>query len=189
MIKSIFGRLVLIWLIGVMAAGPAAAAQNTRLTNMTVTNNRDTLLFYVELADAFGQDITTAIESGVTLSFSFPVSVRRVRSLWFDKKITQIELIHTIKFDTLKNDYTVTRSWQDPQAQTVKSLDEAIMLMTRIDGLALLPLTLLEKGESYRVTAQGRLNKISRPSYLKYVLFFLNTWKFKTKRSYVDFIY
>lgn len=172
-----------------LVVSPLLAGEKARLVNMTVTNNRDTLLFYMDVENAFNSEIMSALESGVTLSFSFPISVRRDRSLWFDKKITQIELIHTIKFDTLKKDYIITRSWKVPESQTVKSLDEAISLMTRIDGLALLPLSLLEKGESYRVTARARLNKISRPSYLKYVLFFKNSWKFETKRSHVDFIY
>lgn len=176
-------------LVMLFSTGQLFASKNTRLTNLTVTNNRDTLLFYMELTNAFGEEIMMALESGVTMSFSFPISVRRDRRLWLDKKIIKMELIHTIKYDTLKKEYIVTRSWQDPDTQIVKSLDEAIMLMTRIDGLALLPLAMLDKGESYRVTARARLNKISRPSYLKYVLFFLNTWKFKTKRSYVDFIY
>ena len=179
---------------GVMAAVmlitcPVYAAEKAQLVNLTVTNNRDTLLFYMDLENAFNPEIMAALESGVTLSFSFPITVRRDRSLWFDKKITQVELIHTIKYDTLKKEYLITRSWKDPQTQTVKSLDEAISLMTRIDGLALLPLSLLEKGENYRVTAQARLNKISRPIYLKFVLFFRNSWKFKTKKAHVDFIY
>lgn len=190
MITQYIRRIICTTFVMLLLAVQSSAAKNTtRLSNLTVTNNRDTLLFYVELVDAFGVDIMSALESGVTMSFSFPISVKRDRNLWFDKKIIQIELIHTIKFDTLKKEYIVTRSWQAPESQTVKSLDEAIMLMSKIDGLALLPLSLLQKGESYRVTARARLNKISRPKYLKYVLFFLNTWKFKTKRSHVDFIY
>lgn len=165
------------------------AGKATRLKNMTVTNTRDTLLLYAEVENAFGEDIMTALNSGVTLSFSFPISIRRIRNFWFDKKISQTELINTIKFDTLKKEYIITRTWKNQEPQTVKSLDEAVSLMTRIDGFSLLPLSRLEKGESYRVAAKARLNKISRPIYLKYVLFFLNSWNFETKWTFVDFTY
>lgn len=187
--SSFLPRTVIVTFMALLMASPLQAREKTRLQNMTVTNTRDTLLLYVEVENAFNEKIMPALQSGVTISFSFPVTVRRVRKLWRDKKIVQTELINTIKYDTLKNEYIITRSWKSPESTTVKSLDEAISLMAKIDGLALLPLSRLEKGETYRVSVKARLAKISRPVYLKYVLFFLNSWKFKTKWAYVDFIY
>ncbi|MBU1171975.1 MAG: DUF4390 domain-containing protein [Proteobacteria bacterium] len=189
MTRPFLRRIAGFTLVLMLISSPLLAGKDTRLKNMTVTNNRDTLLLYVEVENAFGDQILSALNSGVTLSFSFPVIVRRARSFWLDKKISQIELTHTIKFDTLKKDYIITRSWKSSEPQTVKSLEEAILLMTRIEGIPLLPLDRLEKGERYRIAAKGRLKKISRPSYLKYVLFFRNSWKFETKWTFVDLIY
>lgn len=169
--------------------GPLYAAGDTRLKDMTVTNTRDSLLLYLEVENAFGDEIMAVLNSGVVLSFSFPVTVRETRNFWFDKTIVETELIHTIKFDALKKDYIITRSWKPEDFQTVKSLDEAILLMTRIDGLTLLALSELEKGERYRVAARARLNRISRPLYLKFVLFFQNSWHFETRWAFVDFMY
>jgi hypothetical protein len=186
---SFLRRLTAVSLVLVLMTGLLYAANDTRLKNLTVTNTRDSLLLYVEVENAFGDEIMAVLNSGVVLSFSFPVTVREARNFWFDKTIKEIELIHTIKFDALKKDYIIARSWKPEDFQTVKSLDEAILLMTRIDGLTLLPLSSLEKGERYRVSARARLNRISRPMYLKFVLFFLNSWHFETRWAFVDFIY
>lgn len=156
---------------------------------MTISNTRDNLLLYFNIENAFRENIVTAVNSGVTISFSIPVTVHRPRSFWFDKKLKHEELVHTLKYDTLKKDYVVTRSWKTPEEVTLKSFDEAKKLMTRVDGLTLLSLEDLEKGEHYRIGAKAQLKKISRPYYLKYVLFFLTFWDFETDWKSIDFIY
>ena len=53
-------------------------------------------------------------------------------SLWFDKDIADLEVTHTIIYDNLKKEFTVTRSWKDNNPEVTKSFDEAKKWMTEI---------------------------------------------------------
>jgi hypothetical protein len=79
------------------------------ISNMTVTNANDRILLFFDVENAFTYNIKSALESGLAISLAYPVTVYRTNSLLWEKKIIQIELVSTIKYDTLKKDYTVSR--------------------------------------------------------------------------------
>lgn len=187
-IKQLLG-MILITLAVLFHALPLFADDKAAIANMTVTNNDDSLTLYFDVENAFTDKILAALETGVSISFSYPVNVYQVRHRWKDRKVAQVDLVSTIKYDTLKKDYLVSRPWKSPVPYTVKSLDEAITLMTKVDGLPLSPMADFVKGETYRVRVKARLNKITRPIYLKLVLFFMNNWKLETKWENIEFIY
>ena len=72
--------------------GAVAFAQDARLTRITVSNTRDHLLLYLKLQGAFTEKMQEAILSGVPATFSYYVSLHRVRSLWFDKELADITI-------------------------------------------------------------------------------------------------
>jgi hypothetical protein len=166
-----------------------AHAQHPRLVNIIVTNTRDDLLLYLTAKDAFPEKIESAIHSGVPATFTFYVNLHRVRSLWLDKMITEIKLAHKLKYDNLKKEYIVTRSWEDNRPLTVKTFEEAKKLMTEVDNLTIVPLIQLEKGQQYQIRAKAELDKMTLPFYLHYVLFFVSFWDFETDWHTIDFIY
>jgi hypothetical protein len=127
--------------------------------------------------------------NGVPAKFSFFLSLHRVRGFWLDKKITSLKIIHELKFDTLKREYTVTRSWEDGKQHGVKTFAEAEKLMTDINSLKVTALNRIEKGRRYQLRAKAQLNKISLPFDLHYVLFFVSLWNFETDWYSIDFIY
>jgi len=185
MIRKLCATLLL-----VLVLSPASAlAQEATLSIKTVTNTRDDLLLFLSVKGAFTEEMETAIESGVPATFTFFVSLNRVRSLWMDQSVTDLELTHKIRFDTLKKEYLVTRSWDGAEQRVVKSLAEAKHLMTEIDSLRIAPLNRLEKGYRYQIRAKAELGKITLPFYLHYVLFFVSLWDFETDWHTVDFIY
>lgn len=164
-------------------------AQDARLSNIIVTNTRDDLLLYLTVKDAFPSKMEQTIKSGLPATFSFFINLYRVRGFWKDKRIADLEVTHTIKYDNLKKEYLVSRSWESNQQRIVKSLDEAKKLMTEIDSLRIVPLNRLEKTQQYQIRAKARLNKLTLPFYLHYVLFFVSLWDFETDWYTVDFIY
>jgi hypothetical protein len=164
-------------------------AKGAVLTNIIVTNTRDDLLVYLTVKNAFPPDIENTINSGVPATFSFFINLYRVRRFWLDQEITQIDIAHTIKFDNLKKEYMVTRSWEGGRTMTVKTFGEAKKLMTEIDSLTLVSLAQLEKGKQYQIRAKAKLSKLTLPFYLHYVLFFVSLWDFETDWYTIDFIY
>lgn len=166
-----------------------AFAQKAKLANIIVTNTRDNLLLYVSVQDAFPPEIEKTVHSGAPATFSFFVTLHEVRDLWLDRQITDIKVTHTMKYDTLKKEYIISRSWEDYKTLTVKSLEEAKILMTEVDGLVIVPLGLLDKGSQYQIRAKAELSRLTLPFYLHYVLFFVSLWDFETDWYTIDFVY
>jgi predicted DNA-binding protein YlxM (UPF0122 family) len=175
--------------LAVFLAPVQAHSQDAGLTNIIVTNTRDDLLLYLTVKDAFPAKIEETIHSGVPATFSFFVNLFAVRDLWFDKQIAEIKVTHSLKYDNLKKEYTVTRSWEGGKLHVVKSYEEAKELMSEIDSLTIVPLDQLEKGNQYQIRAKAELNKLTLPFYLHYVLFFVSLWDFETDWYTIDFIY
>jgi hypothetical protein len=111
-------------------------------------------------------------KNGVPASFLFFVNLYRIRSLWLDKKMADLTITHTIKYNSLKKEYAVSRSWDSNSPVVLQSFDAAKKLMTEIDSLKVIPLGSLEKGRQYQIQAKAKLSRVTLPYYLHYVLFF-----------------
>ncbi len=168
---------------------PPVMAQDAVLKNIIVTNTRDDLLVYLSVEGAFREKMIKAILSGVPASFSFYLDLYQVRNLWPDKKIADIKITHTIKYDNLKKEFSVIRSWKEEKPFVTKSFLEARKLMADVDGINVVPLNWLEKGRRYQLQAKAQLSKLTLPFYLHYVLFFVSLWDFETDWYSIDFIY
>ena len=166
-----------------------AFAEDAVLTNIIVTNTRDDLLVYLSVKGAFREEMEKAILSGVPATFSFLVDLYLVRNLWLDRKITDLNVTHTIKYDNLKKEFSITRSWEDNKTQVTQSFKEARKLMTEVDGIKVVPLKWLEAGKQYQIRSKAELSEITLPFYLHYVLFFVSLWDFETDWYTIDFIY
>ena len=177
-------------LLGMLAAAcPLVFALETRLTDITVSNTRDDLLLYVTLEGAFSPELKEVILSGVPATFSFPVKLNNVRNMWFDREIADIEVTHTIRYDNLKKEFAVRRSWKNNVPEVTKSFEEAQKWMAQISSLKIIPLRRLEKGQHYQLRIKAEVSKQTLPFYLHYILFFVSFWDIETDWYTIDFIY
>ncbi len=187
--KTIMRMTTVVCLTTFLLMTGIARAQDARLENIIVTNTRDSLLLYLTAKDAFSPKIIKAIQSGVPATFTYYINLYLVRGLWLDKEIAKIQVTHTMKYDNLKKEYVVSRSWDTNQPVVVKSIDAAQKLMTEVDSLQIVPLSQLERGRQYQIQAKAQLNKMTLPFYLHYVLFFVSFWDIETDWYTIDFIY
>jgi hypothetical protein len=164
-------------------------AQNPTLKNIIVTNTKDDLLIYLTVEGAFPEKMKTAISSGAPTTFAFYVNLYQTRGFWFDKSIAELEILHTIKYNHLKTEYIVERSWDANSSRVVKSFDEAKKLMAEIDSLKVVELNRLEKGRQYQIRTKAKLSKLTLPFHLHDILFFVALWDFDTDWYTIDFIY
>jgi len=125
----------------------------------------------------------------VPTTFSFLVVLNRDRNLWMDEKIVEITVHHTIKYNNLKKEFVVSKSWEDSNSVMTQSFEEAKQLMSKVEGLTVLSLDNLMKGSLYKIRARAELGKLTLPLYLHYILFFASLWDFKTDWQYIDFTY
>ncbi len=180
--------LLFIFSMAVFTAG-LVYAEDAKILNMNVKNTRDNLLLYFELQNSFTKNIQKAVDSGVKISFTFPVQLYQKRWMWSDKNIVVTTLQHTLKYDAMKKEYVITRSWNPEKTITVKTLDEAKKYMNHVDGFNLILLEQLEKGNLYQARAKAEQDRLSLPYYLKYILFFFSFWEFETDWCSIDFEY
>lgn len=172
-----------------MITADTAFAQKAQLTHIIITNTRDDLLIYLNVEGAFREKMKTAIFSAVPASFSFIINLYQVKKMWKDKKIAARKITSTIKYDNLKKEFLIHRSWRDSGPVVVKSFQEAQKLMTEISSLKIIPLARLEKGQQYQIRTKAELSKLTLPFYLHYILFFVSLWDFETDWYTIDFIY
>ena len=189
MISLIKRAKTVVFLLILLVIPNAVPAQDATLTNITVSNTRDDLLLYLNLEGAFREEMKKAILSGVPFTFSYFAKLNRVQNFWFDKDIADIEVTHTIKYDNLKKEFTVERSWKEDNPQVTKSFAEAKKWMTEINSLKIIPLNRLEKDEQYQLRVKAEVSKKTLPLYLHYILFFVSLWDFETDWYAIDFIY
>jgi len=163
-------------------------ADEARLDNIIVTNTRDDLLLYLNAANAFNEELSTAVQSGVEVTFTYFIRLNRIRSFWKDEAISRLNITHTIAYDTLKEEYQVIRSWEK-QPHAVKTFDAAQKLMTTINSLAISPLDELTRDQQYRIRVKAEQKRGRLPYKMHYVLFFMSLRNFETDWYTIDFIY
>jgi len=177
-------------LLGISLIGQdSALAQEAALTNITVSNTRDDLLLYLNLEGAFSEKLKKVILSGVPASFSFLAQLNSVRAMWFDRDVADITVTHTIKYDNLKKEFIIRRSWRNNEPEVTKSFSEAQKWMTEVNSLKIISLGQLEKGQQYQLRTKAEVSKQTLPFYLHYVLFFVSFWDIETDWYTIDFIY
>ena len=127
--------------------------------------------------------------NGISTKFTFIVMLYEIRSAWFDRKIADIKVTHTIEYNTLKNEFSLLLPEQKIKKVKTKDFDQAKELMTDVVALKVVKLDRLEKGVHYQLRMKAELDKIQLPFYLNYVLFFLSLWDFETDWYTIVFRY
>lgn len=186
--KGKIGIRAVIFLIIFQLTMPALA-QQAYLSDIVVTNTQDHLLVYFSVNDCFTVDMNRAIESGIKTTFTFYIRLYVKRDYWWDRKVGDKEISHTIKYDNLKKIYEVRLPEQNNKVITVKDFDEAKRLMTEVVAVKVIALRNLKRGEDYQLNMMAQLDKIRLPLYLHYVFFFLSLWDFETDWYSIDFRY
>ena len=180
--------LTIIILIATLWAVPAQA-EKAYLSDIVITNVEDHLLVYFTVKECFTPEMNNAIESGIETTFTFFVKLYEKLDLSIDNKVTDLEVKHSIKYDSLKKIYEVRLSERENEAITVKDFEEAKRLMSEVIALKVTPLKNLREGADYQLQMMAELDKVTLPFYLHYVLFFLSLWDFETDWHTIDFRY
>ncbi len=190
MTSSMNRKIWIILLIMALFGRNPAFAQNARLSDITITNTHYGLeLVYLNIKGTFTEKMKKAVMSGVLITFSFFINVDEVRRFWSDRRIVELEITHTVKYDNLRKQFIITRSWKNDNPAIVKSFTEARKLMSEITHLPILPSEKLKKGGHYQFKAKAELSKVTLPLYLHYILILLSLWDFETEWQAIDFVY
>jgi len=167
---------------------PLQAAEAT-LSDIIVTNTQENLLVFFDIQGCFTREMEEAILNGIPTTFTIIIRLYKTRTLWFDGSISSLRLEHTIKFDSLKNEFRVTRSEDNHKELVFKEFEKAKKAMAEISNIEVVPLKELQRKSKYQLRVKAELEKVRLPLYLHYVLFFVTLWDFETDWYTVDFTY
>lgn len=167
----------------------AVAKETAVIKNIKLANTRDDLLTYFDVKQAFTQRINQAVLNGIPTTFSFYITLYKTGGLWFDKKISNIQIDSTLKYNPLKKEFSVLRPWKNETAVITPSFEKAKSLMTEIDNLNIIPLNKLVKGDKYQLRIKAKLEKVTLPLSLHTVFFFVSFWDFETNWYLINFTY
>lgn len=171
------------------AQAPGLRAEDATIDELIVTNSSADLLLFLTVRKAFTSEMEEGIRNGIPVSFTFYVELLRNRKGWLNQEVTSLELDHTLTFDTLKEEYSIVLSEKSGQVIRTQSLAEAKKLMSRINGLAVSPLSALLPDEEYRLRVKAKLAEKKLPLYFHYVIPFWGLWDFETDWYSVEFRY
>lgn len=192
--KSIFAVLLAAALLFSLALSESSGANGRQIsgphfTDIIVTTSDTHLLFFGELKNSLTTEMIDGLHSGIPVQFSFFVELEKIKSNWPDDELTSIEFSHSLKYDTLKQLYTVETEEISKKTHTVKTLDEARTLLNEVNGLKIIELAELEPDQTYRLRVKADLYKKTLPLSLHSVIPFVTWWDLSTDWHSIEFIY
>ncbi|OGP24013.1 MAG: hypothetical protein A2X99_08535 [Deltaproteobacteria bacterium GWB2_55_19] len=170
LLSLLFFLAIIIFPASTIAAEAAIAGVNVDLDPLRVS---------FEVRDAFTVDIEEAVKSGLPTSFNFIVRLSRVNPVWIDEDIGKWEFRHTVKYDTLKEEYEVRLDEGLIREARTKDFEEMKSFMSRGEAIAITPAHLVP-GEVYELSIKAELDKTELPPLLDYMFFFVKLWDFET---------
>jgi len=187
--KRKFAWIALIILFLLPIVEDPSQGEEARLDDIVLTNTRDDLLVYFNVRDCFTPEMIKAIQNGIPNTFNFIVQLFEKNDYSLDRKIADVRVSHTIRYDSLKKTYLLVLQEKRGKEIAVKDFEKAKKIMAEIVGLELIKLSRLRKDKKYRVRMMAELDRIELPFHLHDVLFFLSLWNFETDWYTVEFSY
>jgi len=166
-----------------------AGAQSPTLNRITLANTNDDLLLHLTLEGSFSEPIKRSVLDGSPASFVFIIILNEVRDLWFDRRIADVTVVHTISYESAKREFVVRRSWKGNQAEITSSFEEAQQWMNQIESFKIIPLSRMGKGARYQLLTKAEVSRKTLPWKLHTVLFFMSYWDETTDWYIIDFTY
>jgi hypothetical protein len=164
-----------------------AQATKASLQTIVLDSKNENLTLSFKLEGVFSEQMKEVILSGTSITFTYLVELREIKVFWMDKKIVDIKIDHMLKYDVLKKEFVIKRSWEIDEVLITKSFVEAQNLMAAIRSLRILPFSWLENGNRYQIAIKAELSKANLPFDLRSVMFFSPPWGFETDWYIVDF--
>ncbi len=180
-------KQVVIFLFILIFSCNLAQATKASLQNIVLDSKNENLTLSFKLEGAFSEQMKEVILSGTSITFTFFVVLREIKDFWVDKKIVDIKIDHMLKYNVLKKEFVIKRSWQIDEVLITDSFAEAQNLMAAISSLKILPFNWLENGNRYEITIKAELSKANLPLNLRPVMFFSPPWGFETDWYILDF--
>jgi len=130
-------------------------ALGAEVSDLIIHNARGHLILSAKIRDVITAEGQVTATEKVSATVIFSIALYQVSRFWFDKKIAHQTATNTIKYDPLKKEYSLMRSWDSGPPLVVGTLNEARQVMTEVNDLKVIPLARLKKGWNYHIRVQA----------------------------------
>ncbi len=148
------GAVLVAWLVSV-AVLAAAAAGDIRVTPI-ITEGKVSASF---TADAvFTGDVRAVVQSGLLLTFTYTIELKRPSSFWWDRTVTTTSVGSSVKFDNLTGVYQVSKmqEGQVTWSERTEDANEARTWMTTFERVLVASGDELEPNADYYLRVRLR---------------------------------
>lgn len=142
------------WLV----AGATALAAVTGAIRVTPVIADDQVSASFTAAETFGDDAAAVVQSGLLMTMTFTVDLKRPSTFWWDRTVATSTVAASVKFDTLTGTYQVSKS-RDGQitwSERTHDLADVRTWMTTFDRIPLAGGDRLEPNADYYVQVRMR---------------------------------
>lgn len=146
--------------LAILVAAAGSVAMMATDINVTPVVTEGRVIASFTAPASFFEDAHDAIQSGVLMTFSYAVELRRPSTIWFDRTLAETTAAATVKFDSLTGIYQVSKLrdgrvvWSE---RTDKEADVRGWMMS-FDQIALEPSEPLEANADYYVRVRLRMS-------------------------------
>jgi hypothetical protein len=170
--------IVGLFLLQVGYAGLVSADQFT-VSNVSLRVEADTYLLDSDIDLQLSEEVTEALENGVTITVVFETDVVRTRLWTWDEKVADIEARHSIEFYALSGIY-VLRHIELGISRSYTRLYVLLEDLGRVRGFPLIARPRVDPGEAYLVRVRARLDIESLPSPLRPLAYLSSLWRLQS---------
>ncbi len=158
------------------------------ISDISIINDNRALYVNFILKNGFPDDISETLKSGIPLTFMFDIMLEQPGT-FLDTTVVSRSVVRKIKFDTLKGEYMVSFDPRSPRVIMVNGEDEAKRLVSRVNRIPLIQLSMLTKGEVYRLRVRAAVEKKRSAIAFTGILNLFSSWGFQTDWHEVIFNY
>jgi hypothetical protein len=172
---------VITLIFGIWCFLVAPAWAEPTISKINLNTEKELITLNAELSDAFNESVTEAIESGVAMTFTYEIELRKQSSVFGDEIVSQNKLSHTIQYDTLKKVYQFSAQGKNVSRKvTTKSKEKYQQLMLTLKDIPIAHIFKLDPEEKYYARAKAGMEAEGLWFPFNYLLFFVPFNEFET---------
>ena len=152
----------------------AAAADDARITDITVAVKPDQLVVSARLSDDIPNSAGNEIRRGIGKTLYYYTVLKRRVPAWIDEELASSTVRYRIWYDLVKRQFVVAHRQGDRETrQTAEHFDDVRRLLSHIQGVTIPLATPLRRDDTYYVSVKAEMRSAKLPVYIEYFLFFL----------------
>ena len=167
----------------------AETKNRVQFKDVTLTTSDSHLLLFALLDNNSQEKLEEALHSGIPMVFKFQVELIHIRKNWTNEELSNLEFVHSLKFDTLKEQYQLQLEEQRNRTMSFSNIAEAMKIMNEINGLKVIELAKLTPDSSYELRMKATLYEKTLPMNLHYVIPFISLGNVETDWHNIEFNY